>query len=104
MYAIRSYYELEEIFDRISADLSEIIERKPEFRDGPFILPLDEVTRKDREQVGEKMANLGELVITSYSIHYTKLYELNERCDQLAVAAARSASAEIDHGYEQNQQ
>lgn len=55
------YTELEEIFDKISCELSGIIERKPEFRDGPFILPLGEVTRRDREQVGEKMANLGEL-------------------------------------------
>jgi len=28
--------------------------------------------------------------------------ELNERCDQLAVAAARAAGGEIDYGYEQN--
>jgi len=39
------------------------------------------------------------------TLHWVKGHagnELNERCDQLAVAAARSASADIDHGYEQN--
>jgi len=40
------------------------------------------------------------------SLHWVKGHagnELNERCDQLAVAAARSASVDIDYGYEQNQ-
>ena len=39
------------------------------------------------------------------SLHWVKGHagnELNERCDQLAVAAARSSVGDIDYGYEQN--
>jgi pyruvate,water dikinase len=55
------YTELEGIFDKISNDLSEIVERKRNFHQGPFILPLGEITRKEKDQAGEKMANLGEI-------------------------------------------
>ena len=39
------------------------------------------------------------------TLHWVKGHagnELNERCDQLAVAAARSSVGDIDYGYEQN--
>ncbi len=55
------YRELEEIFERISNDLSEIVEKKHDYKEGPLILPLVEVTKKNKDQVGEKMANLGEI-------------------------------------------
>lgn len=55
------YQELEEKFEIISRELNAIIEAKPEFRDGPLLLPLGDVSRREREQVGEKMANLGEI-------------------------------------------
>ncbi len=54
------YKELGPIFEKISHDLDEIIERKPAARSGPLILPLAEVSRKDTGQAGEKMAHLGE--------------------------------------------
>jgi pyruvate,water dikinase len=55
------YKILETIFERIGNDLDAIIEKKTEFHQGPFILKLDEVNRKERNQAGEKMANLGEV-------------------------------------------
>lgn len=54
------YKDLETIFERISNDIDAIVEHKPVLRQGPFILGLDEVGRAVRDQVGEKMANLGE--------------------------------------------
>lgn len=55
------FKELEPIFEKISHDLDEIIERKPVERHGPLILPLTEVNRKHTAQAGEKMAHLGEV-------------------------------------------
>jgi pyruvate, water dikinase len=55
------YLELEDIFEKISHELTEIVERKRDYLQGPFILALAEVGTKDKEQAGEKMANLGEL-------------------------------------------
>lgn len=55
------YKELETIFERISNDLDAIIEYKPELRQGSYILPLTDVKRAERDQTGEKMANLGEI-------------------------------------------
>ncbi len=55
------YTELEPIFEKISNDINDIVERKRNFQQGPFIVELSEVRRKDKDQVGEKMANLGEI-------------------------------------------
>ena len=55
------YKELEPIFEKISNDINDIVERKQDFQQGPFILELSEVRKKDKDQVGEKMANLGEI-------------------------------------------
>lgn len=55
------YKDLETIFERIGHDLDEIIERKPVLRQGPYILSLAEVNRGEKDQAGEKMANLGEV-------------------------------------------
>ncbi|MGB5232730.1 MAG: PEP/pyruvate-binding domain-containing protein [Desulfoprunum sp.] len=55
------YKELETIFERIGHDIDAIIERRPDIRQGPFILPLAEVNRQEKDQAGEKMANLGEV-------------------------------------------
>ncbi len=54
------YTELERIFDKISNDINEIVERKRTFQQGPLVLELIEVRRKDKDQAGEKLANLGE--------------------------------------------
>lgn len=55
------YEELETIFERIGHDLEVILEQKPIRHEGPFILPLNEIGREQRDQAGEKMANLGEV-------------------------------------------
>ena len=55
------YKELEVIFEKIGNDLEVIVEKKTSFTQGPLILPLTEVDRKAKIQVGEKMANLGEV-------------------------------------------
>lgn len=55
------YAELESRFEKISDDITTIIESKPSFKTGPFILPLSQISRKLRRQTGDKMANLGEI-------------------------------------------
>ncbi len=55
------YQDLETIFEKIGNDLEVILEHKPARQEGPMILPLTEISRKQRGQVGEKMANLGEV-------------------------------------------
>ncbi len=55
------YTELETIFARIGNDLDAIIDKKTDLRQGPYVLPLTEVNRQEKDQAGEKMANLGEV-------------------------------------------
>lgn len=55
------YTELERIFETISDNLNQIIENKPPLREGPFVLPLEEVNSKEKKLVGDKMANIGEI-------------------------------------------
>ncbi|MFV0437534.1 MAG: PEP/pyruvate-binding domain-containing protein [Desulfopila sp.] len=55
------YPELSQIFDKISGEVSAILERRPERADGPLSMALTDVRWKHRELVGEKMASLGEL-------------------------------------------
>jgi pyruvate, water dikinase len=55
------YEELESIFERIGQDLDAIIGQKPAHREGPFVLPLAEISTRQKDQVGEKMAGLGEV-------------------------------------------
>ena len=55
------YADLETIFEKISNELDKIVARKHDFIQGPLILTLDKVRRADKDQAGEKMANLGEI-------------------------------------------
>ena len=55
------YTGLETILDQISHSLEPILNQKPERQQGPFIMPLSEVSLEERELVGEKMARLGEV-------------------------------------------
>lgn len=55
------YRELQVIFERISEDLNEIVEKKYNYQQGPFIMSLAEVGKNNKDQAGEKMANLGEI-------------------------------------------
>lgn len=55
------YTRLEDILDEISHNLELILNEKPERQQGPFIMPLSEVSLEERELVGEKMARLGEV-------------------------------------------
>jgi pyruvate,water dikinase len=57
------YEELETIFENIGRELDAIFERRPQRSEGPPILPLKEITLKQWDQVGEKMANLGEVTV-----------------------------------------
>lgn len=55
------YSELKTKFEKISNDLDEIIEKHPPYREGPFTLPLTEVSLGERDLVGDKIARLGEI-------------------------------------------
>lgn len=57
------YKELKIIFEKISYDLDDIIERKPNLRQGPLILPLGEVNTNEKDLAGDKMAHLGEIAL-----------------------------------------
>jgi len=94
------YHELETLFEGIGHDLEAIIERKPKPVQGPFILPLIEVSCKNTTQVGEKMASLGEVagihgctippgfvVTSSATRHFLRtehIAEINRRLQLLA--------------------
>ncbi len=55
------YQELEGIFEKISQQLEKVIEKKPDPPQGEYIQTLAETRGKDRQLVGEKMANLAEI-------------------------------------------
>ncbi len=55
------YTELEQPFLRISRELEQIIASRPVNTEGPPILSMAEVDVSKVDQVGEKMANLGEI-------------------------------------------
>ncbi len=57
------YEELETIFENIGRELDAIFTRRPQRSEGPPILTLKEITLKQWDQVGEKMANLGEVTV-----------------------------------------
>lgn len=48
-------------FKDISRRMEEILARQPEIPEGRFVLPLSEIDKDDADQVGDKMANLGEV-------------------------------------------
>jgi len=84
------YKELGPIFEKISHDLDEIIERKPVARTGPLILPLAEVSRKDTAQAGEKMAHLGEAA-TIAGLFVPKGFVISASATRLFLTADRIA-------------
>jgi pyruvate,water dikinase len=55
------YKELETVFDKISDDINDVIDQQPTRRQGPYIRSIAEINRADKDCVGEKMANLGEI-------------------------------------------
>ncbi|MEA3547985.1 MAG: PEP/pyruvate-binding domain-containing protein [Thermodesulfobacteriota bacterium] len=54
------YQRLETAFEKISAQVDAILEEVPRVQSGEWIIPLTRINRKMADQVGEKMANLGE--------------------------------------------
>ena len=54
------YHRLETVFEKISADVDAILEEVPRVHGGEWIIPLTRINRNMADQVGEKMANLGE--------------------------------------------
>lgn len=56
------YGNLQEAFDRIREKLNLLLSPVAYGQDGPYILPLTEISLADLSQVGGKMANLGEIV------------------------------------------
>lgn len=55
------YQGLHEPFQRITAELENILAREPALVGSDFVLPLSAIDRHTADQVGEKMANLGEI-------------------------------------------
>lgn len=56
-----NYQDLNSAFKRIAGKLETQVKNKPLAPDGEWILPMDRVDRHMIDQVGEKMANLGEI-------------------------------------------
>ena len=66
MYAIRSYYVV-----RVSVRRGGLRKQRPQHSKKPSTLGVNKITMaKSIQRIAEERA-----VITSYSIHYTKLYE-----------------------------
>lgn len=55
------YRGLEEVFDRIGKEVESFIEQMPEVQKGPLVLDLSDIDVTMADQVGEKMAALGEV-------------------------------------------
>ena len=55
------YHELQPAFTAISLAIEQILERERQITGNAFILTMDEVTKESVDQVGEKMAHLGEV-------------------------------------------
>jgi pyruvate,water dikinase len=55
------YKELDERFRVITERIEAVLSRQPEVSGGAFVLSMDEIDRAAIEQVGAKMANLGEI-------------------------------------------
>jgi pyruvate, water dikinase len=55
------YRQLENVYEKIKNDIDAIVVRQPPHRPGEFFIPLDQISRKDRDLTGDKMATLGEL-------------------------------------------
>ena len=67
MYAIRSYYEVLTVNGHDVAAIAAGIEQAKTVKGKPALVILDTIKGKG--------VSFAENVITSYSIHYTKLYE-----------------------------
>ncbi|MCL7488723.1 MAG: PEP-utilizing enzyme [Desulfobulbaceae bacterium] len=55
------YHKLKKSFEKISARVGEILEQETAVSSGPWIIPLHKINKNMADQVGEKMANLGEV-------------------------------------------
>ncbi|MEW6595214.1 MAG: PEP/pyruvate-binding domain-containing protein [Thermodesulfobacteriota bacterium] len=55
------YHELQPAFTAISREIEQILGRERELPAGHYILAMDEIAKESVDQVGEKMANLGEV-------------------------------------------
>ena len=55
------YLGLEKSFEEISGHVDSILEQEPVISTGDWILPLEKINKNFADQVGEKMANLGEV-------------------------------------------
>ena len=55
------YRQLENVYERIKNDIDAIVVRQPPHSHGEYIIQLDQISRKDRDLTGDKMATLGEL-------------------------------------------
>jgi len=56
------YGELEDAFEGVRCRLDQVLARTPVAPPGPWIVPLDAIDRRQVDQVGAKMANLGEVL------------------------------------------
>jgi len=55
------YHQLDPAFEKISTQVNDILEEAPRIHSGEWIIPLIKIKRIHVDQVGEKMANLGEV-------------------------------------------
>ena len=93
MYAIRSYYDIVcpncgklnftdirqfnlmfKTFQGVTEDTKSELFLRPETAQGIFV-NFANIQRTSRKKVPFGVAQIGKSVITSYSIHYTKLYD-----------------------------
>jgi pyruvate,water dikinase len=56
------------IFDRLQRDISFALEDRPRRQGGPLIIPIENLSKKDADRVGPKMAVLGEIKNSLYPL------------------------------------
>ena len=72
MYAIRSYYDVASRNAKAQCDMGKGV---GETGFAVYLDFKDAIKRDGKDVIAQKYGNLFQIVITSYSIHYTKLYE-----------------------------
>lgn len=102
------YHQLEPLYEKLSARVDGVINKVPRIHSGKWIVPLAEINRDMADQVGEKMANLGEVarlagvetphgfaITISASSHFLTANELQPKIRRIMQMLDRDNLAEV---------
>ena len=102
------YHQLEPLYEKLSTQVDGVINKVPRIHSGKWIVPLAEINRDMADQVGEKMANLGEVarlagvetphgfaITISASSHFLTANELQPKIRRIMQMLDRDNLAEV---------